>query len=154
MSDVLAAYQKIAASQSLPELTAGGYLCKPETFEDGRSAYDAFCREGCDRGWLQCQSHQDIFRGGPPELASAWGLPIAAEAGNGKDKSVALRFENGQWVLRRFTHSEGDPHSVWDRVEQLIHGSAGKLVYRRYWRRDAEQGYVQAHACLIDVTEE
>lgn len=148
--DVLDAYNEIAGDLKLPTLEQGGYTTELKSIADPNEVWSALAACAPAHGWLQCQSGQFAFTAGFPEQDTAWGLPLAAEAVCADGDSLALGLDGtGGWLLTRHHHLVAG-ELLHDEVAQLAYGSkAGVLRYRRYWRHDPEQGYVQVQACFI-----
>ncbi len=153
--ETLNAYRQFRESAKLPQMEQGAPKQESAlTLTDPDEIWAALQNAKPRQGWLQFQSHQQYFTDGPPAPEPHWGYLLAAEAVTSQGHSLSLRQNPGQgWILATHSHDEHG-NGLCDEVRHRLHGANGCLVYRRYWRRDAERGYVQVHACLIDITEE
>jgi hypothetical protein len=154
--DILNAYQSLAAKHDLPKMKVGGYESACEAIATPADAWMRLAALDPRDGWLLFQSYQCSFLAGLPEREPSWGVPLAAEAYteiNGATVSIVLEQDGrGGWILTRYTHT-GEGVYLLDELKQLLHNPSkdgpGKLKYRRYWRLDGRQGYLQAAACFI-----
>ena len=160
--DILNAYRAVADKHGLPQLTPGGYKAESRSLATPDEAWNQLTALVPHQGWLLFQSAQMPFMDGLPERQPDWGVPLAAEAyaeRNGAAISIALEQDGrGSWTLTTYTH-EGEGDALCDETAHLAHNHPGatgpnKLNYRRYWRYDQRQGYVQAVACLIGFKQE
>ncbi len=154
--DILDAYRIVARKHDLPPMQSGGYRPHDDPIATPDAAWNRLASINPRQGWLLFQSAQMAFLDGLPERNPAWGVLLAAEGyaeHEGAPVSIALEQDGrGGWVLTTFTHlGEGD--CLWDKPEQLAYNRGtegpGRLKYRRYWRYDEQQGYVQAAACFM-----
>lgn len=154
--DVIDAYDRLRSGNDawLPEMRRGAYILQHARLRTAEAAWHALREISPRQGWLQCQSHQAVFADGWPEADRAWGSLIAAEAVDGQGRSCALALDGAAgWLLTTCIHTDAGDHLV-DEVCHLAHDVAfGALRYRRYWRRSAQRGYVQAFACFIGLTQ-
>ncbi len=153
--ETLDAYQKISQKTGLPNMTQGAPKQESrQTLSDPDQVWAALQNARPTQGWLQFQSRQQYFTDGLPDREDDWGCLLAAEAVTAQGHSLTLRQAPGPgWILTAHSHDE-QGNGLWDEIRHRLHGANGFLVYRRYWRQDEVQGYVQALACLIGVTEE
>lgn len=154
--DILNAYRAIAAKHGLPLMHAGGYRPHNDPIATPDEAWNRLASLGPRQGWLLFQSAQMLFVESLPERNPAWGVLLAAEGyteHGGTPLSIAMEQDGrGGWNLTTYTHL-GEGEFLYDELEQLAHNQGrdgpGRLKYRRYWRHDPRQGYLQAAACFI-----
>lgn len=147
--DVLDAYNDIADAFKLPALSRGGCRSEKTCLTDPDAVWPGLAARSPVTGWLQFQSKQLPFVDGLPEPEPDWGLLLAAEAVTAAGDSIALCLDGaGGWTLTHYQHlPDGD--LLYDEPTQLAYDpKTGALRYRRYWRHEPEQGYVQVHACF------
>lgn len=139
----------------LPAMHAGGHRLVTMPFDAPDRLWNALLEQAPTQGWLQFQSLQCAFPDGLPKPEANWGLLLAAEAVNSQGDSLIVgRDGHGAWLLSRCIHGPEQP-GLWDEVHHLAHNpDTGTLRYRRYWRLDPEQGYVQTRACFIGFESE
>jgi len=148
--DTLAAYSQLVEQHELPTMRRGGYSTHTETLSEPDAVWAALAAQQPTQGWLQFQSRQRPFHDGLPQPEADWGQLLAAEAVTGEGHSLSLAGDGaGGFRLTRYTHSaSGD--WLCDELSQFAHDPrTGSLRYRRYWRLDDAQGYVQERACFI-----
>ncbi len=151
--ELLDAYARIQERAGLPPMRQGApRLEHRQIIADPEQVWLAFRAGRPVRGWMQFQSHQQVFLDGLPEAPdSAWGFLLAAEAVDADGGTHRLR-QNGSagWIASSHRHDEnGD--GLWDEVSHLLHGADGMLRYRRYWEARGGRGVVQTIACLIGI---
>jgi hypothetical protein len=150
--DLLKAYHAIAGDKAfeLPVMRSGGLSENLETLAEPEQVTARLTGLAPTQGWLLFQSWQGPFHDGLPQFDPAWGLLLACEAVTAEGVSLALDQDGlGGWRLLCATHQETGDCLV-DELQLLAHTPAtGNLCYRRYWRRQPGQGYVQAAACFI-----
>jgi hypothetical protein len=148
--EILEAYRQIAARHELPTMEHGSYeSVAPRSFADPQLLWAALVAAEPKQGWLQFQSKQLPFREGLPQPQDHWGYLLAMEAVDARGRCILVNPDGaGGWRLSFHEHrNHGD--LLWDQVVQLAHDPAtGRLRYRRYWKYDTEQGYVQVLACF------
>jgi len=146
---LLEQYNSIAQQHGLNSMTAGGCGIETHQHESTEAAWQALASAEPTAGWFQCQSAQRSFTGALPAHQPEWGALLAAEVVVADGRSLCIEYQNGVWRETRYRHlDEGD--LLCDEVRQFLH-SGGRLVYRRYWRQDGEQGWVQSHTCLVAI---
>ncbi len=148
--DTLEAYNSIAETEKLPKMKRGGLDINTDSLQDPDEIWRRIGELNPTQGWLLFQSHQTVFHDGLPAPHDVWGMLLACEAIDAEGVSLALEQDGtGGWRLTRYRHeAEGD--MLIDEPTFLAHDpKSGSLCYRRYWRQDTEQGYVQAVACFI-----
>jgi len=146
---ILQQYTNLAEKHDLPAMTAGGCDIEIHQHESAEAAWQALVAAKPTAGWFQCQSKQQSFTGALPAHQPDWGALLAAEVAATDGSSLRIEYQNGLWWETCYHHrNEGD--LLCDEVRQFLH-SGGRLVYRRYWRHDPEQGWVQSHACLVAI---
>jgi len=136
---------------TLATVETAGLETLTTAFDDPAAAWAALAEAAPRQGWLQFQSHQTLFTEGLPEPRSDWGHPLAAEAVLDAHTGLRLHFQEGRWRLTRHTHRPDGADYLCDTVRHLIHAHPGRLVHRRYWRLDPEQGPVQHLAVLVGI---
>ena len=146
---ILQQYTAIAEKHDLPLMNTGG--CDIETcrHESAEAAWQALASAEPTAGWFQCQSAQQSFIGALPAHQPEWGALLAAEVVAADGDSLRIEYQNGLWRETRYHHRD-DGDLLRDEVRQFLH-SGGQLKYRRYWRHDPEQGWVQSHACFVAI---
>jgi hypothetical protein len=142
----------------LPAMMPGLLRVQPPQNLAPVSAWDALAASGPVEGWLQFQSRVVCFdQGQMPRPEPDWGLLLAAEAVDGRDRSYLLR-QDGSGALLLVVAvpgaEEGAEELLTDEVYQLATAKApGKapcrLHYRRYWRCDSEMGLVPVFAAFL-----
>ena len=145
---ILTAYNEIAQSNELPRMEPGGYQLHTESFDDPDRLWQRLLEHIPTQGWLLFQSWQGAFDSGLPTPEDSWGLLLAAETVDAAGESFSVAQDGrGGWIL---SHCRHDPEAttLWDEVQHLTHDGKA-LRYRRYWRHDPEQGYLQDRACFI-----
>jgi len=155
MNALLNAYERLTEKENLPCLRAGGFQQEePVTYAHWEALRSALATLDLAQGWLQCQSHQQLFCQGLPELQPEWGVLLHLEAIGGDGVTTEIRYQGEQgWLQYRLKdHADGDGFS--DTVEHLAHGKKGKLRYQRYWHQDSEQGCIQVRSRFIGLTED
>lgn len=168
--DILSAYHAVKSAVDsdckdkkthLPEMRRGGFVSSSQPIAQPEDVWTTLTALAPRQGWLLFQSAQRAFVDGLPERDPAWGVLLAAEGYTERDGatvSFALDQDGrGGWTLTTYTH-EGEGDDLCDEIAQLSHNPSktgpGKLTYRRYWRLDPEQGYLQAAACFIGFDQE
>jgi len=148
--DVLNAYKSAARQLGLPEMHRGGCQLETQGLASAKDVWPALAAMSPRQGWLQFQSRQLAFHDGLPPVETEWGLLLAAEAATSDGHSLALSLDGaGGWTLTRYSHSQ-EGEMLYDEPTQLAHDpNTGRLRYRRWWRHDPAQGYVQIYACFI-----
>ncbi len=146
--NLLQAYDLLAREHGLNEMTAGGLAIETRSFNDPDALWHALEALKPQLGWLQFQSWQGLLHDGLPEMKDDWGLLLQAEAVCADSSSLHIGPDGrGGWLLTHYRPQEqGD--LIWDEVEHIAHDGAAKLIYRRYWKLDDEQGLLQTHAIL------
>lgn len=153
--DVLDAYDAVRKAQPqrlrLPEMRRGGYgITDLRRFDDPDALWAALAESAPTQGWLLFQSLQLACHHGLPSPRGDWGVLFAAEAVTAEGESLAVSQDGaGGWVLVRLRHDPGG-NGLCDTLRQYVHDPiTGRLTYRRYWRFDPGQGYVQERACFV-----
>jgi len=146
---ILQQYANLAGKHDLPAMGAGGCDIESRQHHSAEAAWQALASAEPTAGWFQCQSEQQSFIGALPDAEEAWGALLAAEAVAKNGDSLRIEYHNGLWRETRYRHHD-DGDLLCDEVRQFLH-SGGQLVYRRYWRHDSTQGWVQSHACLVAI---
>ncbi len=146
---LLEQYNQIAQQHQLPPMTACGCDIETREHRDAAAAWQALVSAEPMAGWFQCQSAQQSFIGALPAHQPDWGALLAAEVVATDDCSLHVEYHSGVWRETRYRHRD-DGELLCDELSQYLH-NGGRLKYRRYWRQDPEQGWVQSHACLIAV---
>lgn len=150
--DVLDAYNRIARNRrfKLPKIDRSGLVIETNRLSEPADVWPALAAHAPTQGWLQSQSAQMAFDDGLPEPATEWGLLLAAEAVISYDLSISLSLDGaGGWTLISY-RKEAAGDLLHDVVTQPAYDRRnGVLRYRRWWRRDDQQGYLQVAACFI-----
>lgn len=148
--DIIETYNRLAKSEALPKMDRGGYEVLSETLRDPGGVWARLKELAPVQGWLLFQSHQTAFRSGLPEAQPEWGVLLACEAADTHGNSIALGQDGaGGWRVTLYRHAAGGD-MLFDKPALIASDPAcGHLRYRRYWRREADGGYVQAVACFV-----
>ncbi len=147
---ILQQYTAIAKKHDLPTMSTGGCdIDNNHQYDSAEAAWQALVAANPTAGWFQCQSEQRSFIGALPAHQPEWGALLAAEVVAADGDSLRIEYQNGIWRKTRYHHGD-DGDLLYDEVRQFLH-SGGQLKYRRYWRHDPEQGWVQSHTCLVAV---
>ncbi len=150
---VLDAYRKIAERHSLPALQQGGYGSEIMRFSSPDALWQSVLALAPNQGWLQFQSRQLHFHNKLPLQENNWGFLLCAEMITVNNLSLAINPDGaGGWCLAQYRHQDSG-NLLYDELHQLAHApKTGSLRYRRYWRYDTKQGYLQDCACFMGFT--
>ena len=149
--DILHAYQKVANEPAdLPTMQRGSFDANTSRYNDPTTLWDALQALAPQQGWIQFQSHQCAFQNSLPEPEEHWGQLLAAEACDANGNSIHLSQNNqGGWLISHYQHQTSG-EMLCDETTQLAYDlKLSQLRYRRYWRHEPGQGYVQTLACFI-----
>ncbi|MHB1798139.1 hypothetical protein [Metallibacterium scheffleri] len=151
MTNLIESYRKLRTRiPELPEMHTGSYTMTQQTCTSEAQLWAHLAEHAPRQGWLQFQSYQLAMHGELPVRDPRWGMLLAGELVDAEGCSIAIALDaDGAWLVSRFEHqATGD--DLWDEVRHLAHDpKTGTLRYRRYWRHDAEAGFVQDHGCFI-----
>lgn len=151
--DILDAYNRLVDGtkhRQLPKLHRGGCSVEPMHYADSDEVWSALVSSSPRQGWLQFQSKQLAFDRELPVWKADWGMLLAAEATTVQGGSIALGLNgSGGWIVTHYRPLP-DGNLLYDEPLQLAHDpELGALRYRRWWRCDPDQGFIQVFACFI-----
>ena len=144
-------YNRLADRLELPPMQAGFFRVETQSVDQPDALETAIAGFAPQQGWVQYQSWQGLFDRELPGSDSDRGLLLCGEMVNGKGETLTVGPDGrGGWILSRVSHDE-QGEGAWDEVVHLAHEGARALRYRRYWKEDAEQGWLQVRAALVGV---
>lgn len=163
LEQTLDAYRRFAKRQGLPDMYLAGLKVETRDLEDPGSAWSALKAEYPLEGWLLFQSQVVVFaEHSLPEPEPAWGLLLAAETYDEGGRSLSIRtLAPGRL---RLVIAEHQPNGTDYLADEVKHWATGKVLertgkvlertgcrflhYRRYWRRDPQDGLVPFFAAF------
>lgn len=132
-------YNRLASQLELPQLAKCRLASSSRLVREPAALWDALRAFAPEAGWLQTTGAVIAVRGAD-DLRDDAGLPLAAELARGPSGLLLRRRRDGWWLLQLDEREHEGEAVAADEVCLLATHGADKLVYRRYWRLDEEQG--------------